>query len=475
MSPKQDVEEVVQTKEPVVYDSIDALKKGLKENAQMRNELLETADDKLPEFYAKYLKPKAEGSEQAAPTKEKQAKAPVAEAKKSDDDDEIEIKTKVKKSVFGTYINGRKPEEAIVEMGKGNEEKDKTIRFLKEKLGTVETDLNREKATGASFKKELEEWKRKKEEAARAVPAKTRTEIKLPENIDNLDMLDPESQKKLAVTLKQFQQVVEELRQENNSLREEIGEAKVSATSVRDELKTRDNLERTANQTNTMLDEIDEVRSKNSDIFKSTRPYEAIELDYVAAVKGMCSIAGVKGELINKDGSFTEEARKVFATYNDETQGKEFREKCEKEGYALPEDFSDLAALSEIRNMKKRVIVNGEIIEAGMPLEDAVSEYKRLHAPDPKKAELEAMKKGADAHARAVNKRGEFAKEARTAESAPPADVSSVTADQVTSMFNAYDASFKRGKPDENIKQKLEQILRSANWPEEEIKARLGG
>jgi hypothetical protein len=63
-------------------------------------------------------------------------------------DDEIEIPAfKVKKDLLGTYINGRTPQEAMIELLKGVPEKDRTIDFLKQSSGV------------GSLKKALEQFK----------------------------------------------------------------------------------------------------------------------------------------------------------------------------------------------------------------------------------------------------------------------------------------------------------------------------
>jgi len=447
--------------EKVTFNSLDELKNALRTDKALGAELI--ADEKA--FYEKYLA-KAE----SASADPKKPEPPV----KQPDDEEITVK--VRKSTLGSYAKNRTPEEAVVELARGKSESDKTIDFLKNhKLPGVEEENINLRAQTLTLKQELEAYKKKKD----AAPAAKPVEVALPADLENLDLLDPDAQKKVMDTLKQFSAALKSTQEQNQALKSELDGLKTDVTSANERTNARETEESLRNKVASDLSEIDTIRRQNPDLFVSQRPYEAIQGDYVAFVDDLCLIAGVKGPVRDDKGEFTPEARAAYALYHDAEKGKELKEKCDKEGVALPEDFADMMRMHEIRTQKVRIInsATGRIEEHPLPLEDAVKQYKKQNELSPDKARLEGVKKGHDAYNKAVEKRAQFAKEIRASQGASPVDLSAVTAAEVRDMFLVYDNSVKKRKPDQTTKQKLEHILRNVNppWSEADIAARLGG
>jgi hypothetical protein len=451
------------------FETFEALKAGLKEDRSLLSEFsaIQNDDEKVAEFVQNHVVPKAEAG--ATPQK------PPAATETPDE--EITFTGKLKKSDFGTYLKNRKPEEALLEMAKGNREKDTTIDFMKrEKLPALETALNQERQTrerlekeNLSFKEQLEAFKKKQTEA----PAAPKVEEL---DLEKIDLLDDDGQKKVKAALVNNAKALAASVAREDAQRAEINELKASITSVRESVENAGRANEVETKVEQQYTEIDMVRQRNRELFTSNRSVGDIEDDYVDFVKNLHAIAGLKGPLQDVNGQFTAEARQVYDLYHDEEKGKALKAECDKRGVKLPDDMDDLLVTYRINGIKneyaKRDPLTGQY--QPIPFDEALERYK-LTLETPEQARLRGITEGHERYAKAVDNRKGFAKELPANAPGAPIDVSKLSETEIRAMFREYNEQKKKGAIQPELKMKLEHIIRSSNGGTEEMVGQLLG
>lgn len=125
-------------------------------------------------------KPEEKSAEQKSSSEQPPSQEP--------EDEELAVNVKIPKTMLGTYLKNRKPEEALLEALKGNQEKDRYIERLR-------TERDRYSGELLSFKQK-ETTPPQAEPQAAQLPEED-PDLLSDEELSTLDLYDPENQEKL--------------------------------------------------------------------------------------------------------------------------------------------------------------------------------------------------------------------------------------------------------------------------------------
>jgi len=270
--------------------------------------------------------------------------------------------------------------------------------------------INAAKSENLSLKKELEEYKKKKD----AAPQETfkLSDIEIPELGEDDDILEEEGQKKFKKILNAVPLLAKDrkvLADRNQQLEAEIKELKGNIEKVD---KTHAEMEADTAQQEAIANELKEIDSvRKRPVFKDvfgefTRPTKAIEDDYIAFVENLAVENGIE-EPKDLRGRYKQEVMNLVNKYLDEKseEGKKLRETLKVK---MPEDYGVLDTIYSIRNLRYRD-VGGQSVPV-LPYEDAT---RLFMADENRLAEMKrkATKTALETKQRALDNRKGFAKE----------------------------------------------------------------
>jgi len=347
----------------------DELFKIFKENPSVFEEV--TAE--LEKRSTQQLPPAAPASPAPAPTPAPQPQAASSATPQGGGEVVVdeEVTIKVRPSDLKTYLKNRTVEEAVREALKGKDEADKTIDFFKvHKVPSLERQLNAERATTTSLRKEIEEWRRKAERApsAPAQPPQPQAESEIalpeiPEISDDIDMFDPDDQKKVLGAVKTIPKLLEAIK--------DLKSRKPEPPAAPPEPEHREP-EGSRQQANTgsVTDEYAEIRMLQAnpefaDVFGTSTDIADLDSQYFNFVKNMATAAGISS-FVDESGRWTDQVRRAIALYNDQnsSEGKTLRELCERNAIKPPEEMEALTRIYRVRSLRSDYARRGETGEA---------------------------------------------------------------------------------------------------------------
>lgn len=366
---------------------------------------------------------------------------------------------KIKPEWLGTYkTDERSFAEAIEQMHKGNLEKDKTIEYYKFDK-TVKLQKERDEAVSKmdSLYSELKELKEKlsatpsqpKEEK----PVEKEEKVELPEApkmptppsaLDGDDLYDDDKVKANKEAFDNYLKAIEKYNEDKDvyqqalrkhDIQEAARQATEKAQSRISELESKvggwekEKAQEAEAKKETAASEvvqreyemIEEMRSQHADVLGTGRPISRIEADYVEFLDNLATIADVTGGIYQRDADGntrikTEITNALNAYLNPASpMGNRLREAASQKGISLPEDYSTLRKVYDIRKIRnsRATVVNGRY--EPITYEEAF-EFARMKDPtlNPKQVEKEKRDEVLDEHnrrERASQKQGEFAVE----------------------------------------------------------------
>lgn len=407
----------------------------LKDHTDLADEL---AND--PEaFIKKYTSVEDDGN--GEPEQAGQPQAQVV----STDDELVEVK--LPKKFLGTYKDGET-------LHKSMKHKDEVINVLKSQL---------EQATHGqvALKKLLTEHQTKSQQA---LPVESKViDIDLPENAD---LFEEANQKKVVSILKAYQDKAK-------ALEEKLAALEGNVSTVRNVVETKQQTELKQAQDAAEAVEFETARL-SSGVFSSTRPISAIEDDYLSFLEKASKALGYDGSVYDAAGQYTEGAKKAFNLYTDEANGATFRQQLQAASIALPDDFVDLNTKSEIDRIRFRNI-DGKNIPV-MSYDEAMTLYGHKTGVTKQRLEqqaLEQRKAGAQAHAKAVQNRKQFAAEVRPSEGTHT--TASLDEQTLGQMINTFAQLTYAGKDTTREREMLVATLTNGGMDKAEIDTYLNG
>jgi len=359
--------------------TMDELRTAIESDPEIRNAFLKDEE----QFYKDHPIKEAE-----PPTKSKE------ESKLETKEDELpeEIQVTVKSDWLGTYGKNRKPEDAIHEMSKGNEEKDKTIDFFKkEKLPQLEGELKKLREGETSLKRQLEEYKKRLE--------KPKEEITIPEVdvIDDFDddlFLSEDGQAKFKKSYTGLAQAVKGLSQKLSNLEKGPKEPEVKEP---EQPEQPDFLQE--------YSEIDNFVSSKKDFFGQTPPIEMMENEFLDFMGNLAKVSNLQGPIQQANGQFVPELQNTLKTYLEDNEDKSGLRKAlsDKELPSLDEGkYKTLTSIYKIRNIKN---------EYKVPYEVALEIYDARNKPSEDELKLQGNIEGHSRYEKAKANREQYVKE----------------------------------------------------------------
>lgn len=256
-------------------------------------------------------------------------------------DDEIVVNVKVPKLLFGSYLTGRTPDQAILEALKGNQQKDLTISVLKnQSLATHDENLSLRSRVKIAM-----------EQAAKpqvaAIPQEVLDAAAL--DIDNIDHLDPEEVEKANKSRKAMASFVKGIQQPAQQSAEAAQQAKAEIAKLSEE------------------DEYARIRQLQIEdpSLMTTVDFKSLDQSVRAFIDGM---SRVSGGLSTKD---------AWTRYNDPQLGEQFRAQCAAAGVVKPAELDQHSKVIEARN-KILPVINEERAKAAAELTSVLRKKGKL-------------------------------------------------------------------------------------------------
>lgn len=434
---------------------------------------------KIDDFVTKHKKPDADPAADPAASHAKTEEKPKEKAPVETPDEEITVK--VHRKDLGTYLKNRKPEEAVLEAVKGKAEADKTIDFLRtERVPKLETELGAAVQENKSLKQQLAEYgARKAEEAKRppAAPPPPSTDIVIPADLPDGDLLEPEYQKQVAAHLKAMTAATKALLARDATREQEITALKGGLKKAEDEVGSVKQEFIKAGAEGDEDDEIVRMRKRNPDIFVSDRSEADIRKDYSHFLENLRVVAGVKEPVLDDKGQFGAGIVSAFNQfYAQDDAGKALREKCDARNVKPPDDLADLTKIEKVQAIRKQYgVFNTRTGQYDpLPYEEALQKYVAGDATL-SDIRIKARAEGQSDYEKALAKRGEKAHEVKATDSADPADLAGITLEDFQTRHVKYLEAVKAGKAMPEERAILESICKLKGMPAAEITRILGG
>lgn len=462
--PDEKAGEAVATEEKPVtqYSTRDELEKGMTPEmvAEYENLFRAKGNKGEDEFIAKYVKPAEE--------KPAEGEGETPEAKEAREKAEQEAKDKAAaeadKGEVGTLEDAQKLIKSMEQRIKGMEEG---------RLAELERQLQEARSVNAALESASVEARRKAEELLKApLP----DELKLDDLgiKDDIDLLEPENQKKLLVTYN------ETLKRLSTSYGSVLKQLKETRAATQEALSTASAAKATADSRTDTEDEIsaiDAMRRENPQLF-STRGIKEIEDEFHGFMRGLGDLIGYKGEAC-KDGIWAKEIQDAYRLYFDKDKGKDLKAKADAEKLALPKDFEDLQIvhqLKRIRNENFTDVVVGKDKDGKEIHDHKPWDYRKAlvfldkttrPAENPK---MDKAREKREAEQRAEENRRRFATQLPPDKGGNAVDASKIGTEEFTDRYEAY----KMAKnPSVEDRQWLEAAMKAGGLTEAEIRAAL--
>lgn len=279
------------------------------------------------------------------------------------EDEEITIT--IKKSLLGTYIKNREPEEAIVEMHKGITERDKFIEFLRNnKLPVLEQELELTKSQLASFKQEAAR-KATSQSADKSseydAASGDEDDLQLPEE---LDLFDPEQTQKVAKILRKQTEIIKKLSKGEfpqpqaaaqagpQGPQPGMNPAELEAAQVRMLTKNPQFAQHFAGMQRDVLD---------------------IEKDFLNFCQDIALLNGHNGLITDQNGRIIPAIAEMVTLYQDSSNaaGDAIRARAQAAGIKLPDDMQYLNNVYNIKRIRNQFFKNGPAGLEPLPWEEA--------------------------------------------------------------------------------------------------------
>ena len=463
---------------PEKTPKFNEVREAIKNNDQAKLNALLSEDPVLrdrilndPGKFMNEINTEAETVAEAAKPAESTDAETVAPAPKKKHKVEVEVD----EDLLGTYGKNRTPAEAVLAALKGNKDKDSYIEELRgakqKSESTAQAAIEKFNHTQA----QLEEMKKKvtasgeKPNIPKKYEAKKLPPIPEPKDGDYLseDYLKEKHawDKVVAEENTRLSQYAEQL---ETQLSEISGSQASTAKKVEDALAE----DETQSQVESHIEEIDKFRERQNEVFKSKRPVAKIESAFLDFLSGLAEAAGLENSsrVLTPDNKYRDDVWKTWEAYQDETKGKELREKCEARKVNLPEDFADLQTVYDIRAIQNQYGERDPATGQYKPwsLAKAFDHYQKQHI-DLGKIKLEERAKGEKNFEQAVESGKTAAKEAPASAAANPIDLAKIPRAQLEMIA--------RKKPKERNdaeKEILRAALKEESVPEKSIAEFLG-
>ena len=356
---------------------------------------------------------------------------------------------------------------SIEEMSKGSEHKDEVIDFFKSKrVPELETENGSLRNENLSLKRQLEEYNRTKQSQQAQPVDKIVQDVT---DVDEIgDLLDEENQKR-AISL------IKNLVQSNKNLAEELGQVKNKVSTV-DSVMEADLLDKRRKQEIADNEaQLEATRAANTHIFGTSRPISAVDADYHSFLANGARLLGYDGTVYDANGAYTEGAKAAFNAYHD-PNGAEFKTKLAAMGVEFPADYNALLVRDEISKVRERygIYDSASNTHKPMPWKEATALYEVQNGLVDKRIK-DAIKTGAEVHAKAVSNRQSFAKEVTPKEGTPAQLTTDI--ELIGKMVTDYTKGVRDKKLTreqiENKQIELRAILKHNGLEEAEIEALL--
>jgi hypothetical protein len=394
--------------------------------------------------------------------------------------DDQEVVVRIKPSQLGTYGKNRGVEEAVQELVKGHEHKDRLIDTLKERQAALEAERQAALDEAEELREKLAQGQPPAPPAPAAgsdaapttgapapagtpaVAAAAEIAAEIPKEPEEPEMPDPlvgddvyDEAKQTAHTelLKKYKEDLKQFRKDNAAYQRAIVKAEVEAsvkgvlpelkqiTGEVGELKTALATSREASeaqrlrdsvdaQTRREFDEVESMRKQHQAVFGvPARSTQEIESDWIQFVGNMAYVQGVKGELRDANGVWKPEVATLINTYANEQspEGKTLKEKLDAKGVIPPADRDSLFRVYTVRTIRNKYGVrddNGNFVP--LPYEEALQiaalKDDRFNERGKKDRAIDEVER----RQRAEENRGKFVKEPSASAGAAALDINAL-------------------------------------------------
>jgi hypothetical protein len=258
--------------------------------------------------------------------------------------DELTVTVKIKPDMLGTFLVNRTPEEAVIEALRGKKESDKYIGVLKENLqhaNSQTADLRRQlsEATRKATAPQVQPQSQVPVQAANPQPPVETPKIDV-EEIKNLDLFDPDNQKKFLNSFATLADELQRLRSTPAAPPQETPPVDSHKETSSSEQQNSDNAELQQSFNNNELLLMKELQYQFPEL-STNRDLLDIDREVANAYASMDRLAGARTP---------NEGVSLFLAQT--PQGEAFRAQCAQAGVKLPEEYDQWYKIMSIREQR---------------------------------------------------------------------------------------------------------------------------